>query len=194
MPLSLEIQALFASAIIREYQGYGLNLVAQERRGGVFSGLAIREFNNLYDLDDAAALIWVPEPVFANIVNSERQAGRNMDLSTSTGWIYFPGSSNMQGAVGIGLRMAARLAAGQAVTLTALTAPHLNAAFKATPPEYCTWPLRTALWIATHYVLWTKQPLMIRLSHRNRARLSHLRAKSVGEYFASKPRLGDLVA
>lgn len=187
MPLSLQVHSLFAGAIIREFQGYGLDVIAQEHRSGPYSGPAAREFNNLYDLDAAAAIIWVPEPVFANIVNAERLTGRNMDLCGSTGWIYFPGSSNMQATLGIGRRMADRLATGQIVTLTALTAPHLKAVFKAAPPMYCTWALRTMLRIATRYVLWTKRPLMIALRHRSRARLWHLRSKRVGKYFAAKP-------
>ncbi|MDO8981688.1 MAG: hypothetical protein Q7V17_20930 [Afipia sp.] len=190
MPLSLQIQALFAIEIIKEFRGYGLNLVAQERRTGAYNGAAAREFHSLYNLDEAAAIIWVSEPLFANIVNTERLAGRNMDLCPATGWIYFPGAPNVQDTGTTGSMMAARLRAGQAVTLTAMTAPHLNAAFKAVPPAYCTWPLRTALWIGTHYVLWTKRPLMIELRHRNRAQLWHLRGKSVAAYFASRPCLG----
>ena len=97
MPLSLQIQALFAIEIIKEFRGYGLNLVAQERRTGAYNGAAAREFHSLYNLDEAAAIIWVSEPLFANIVNTERLAGRNMDLCPPTGWIYFPGAPNVQG-------------------------------------------------------------------------------------------------
>jgi len=189
MPLSLQIQALFATEIIREFQGYGLNIVAQEHRTGMYSGAAVREFYKHNDLENAAAFIWVSEPLFANIVNTERLAGRDMDISPLTGWIYFPGSSEVQDANAIGPMIAARLRAGKAVTLTALTARHLNATFKATPPVYCTWPLRMALWTQIRYTLWTNRALMIELRHRDRAQLWHLRCKSVAAYFAARPRL-----
>jgi hypothetical protein len=130
MPLSLQAHALFAMEIIKEFQGYGLNVVAQEHWTGRYSGAATREFYKHNDLDNAAAFIWVSEPLFANIVNTERLAGRDMDISPPTGWIYFPGSSDVQGAGAIGPMIAARLGTGKAVTLTALTARHLNATFK----------------------------------------------------------------
>jgi hypothetical protein len=180
---------MFAMEIIREFQGYGLNVVAQEHRTGRYSAAAADEFHRHHNLDSAAAFIWVSEPLFASVVNAERLAGRDMDLSPLAGWIYFPASSNVQRTVTVGLRMAARLKAGQAVTLTCLTAPYLNAAFKTMPPVYCTWPLRTALWIGIQYVLWTKRPLMIELRHRNRALLWHLRGKSVMAYFGRRPRM-----
>ena len=189
MPLSLRIHALLAMEIIREFQGYGLSVVAKEHRTGRYIAAAADEFHGLLDLDSAAAFVWVSEPLFANIVNAERLAGRDMDLCPLTGWVYFPASSNVQRTMAIGPRMAARLKAGQAVTLTDLTATHLNAAKKAMPPVYCTWPLRTALWVGIHYVLWTKRPLMIELHHRNRALLWHLRGKSVMAYFGRRPRM-----
>jgi hypothetical protein len=187
MPLSLQIHALYAEEIIREFQEYGLNVIAQEYRTGTYSGAAAREFHKRHDLDNAVAFIWVSEPWFANMVNTDRLAGRDMDISFLSGWIYFPGSSEVRDAGPIGPMIAERLRSGKAVTLTALTARHLNASFKAAPPVYCTWPLRMALWTQIRYALWTNRALMIQLRHRDRAQIWHLLCKSVAAYFARRP-------
>jgi hypothetical protein len=188
MPLSIRIQALYTTEIITEFQGYGLNVIAQEHRTGAYSFDAARKFNERYNLESADACIWTSESLFAYLINEELLAGHNMDWCLPAGWIYFRRISDVP-AADIGSLMAARLRGGKAVTLTALTASYLNTTFKAAPPLYCARPLRMALWTLVRFVLWTKRPLMIELRHRHRAQLWHLRIKSVAAYFAARPRL-----
>ncbi|WP_174243147.1 hypothetical protein [Beijerinckia sp. L45] len=128
-----------ALSIINEFGSYGFMVIGQlyvygERKSYPIKN--IKEFNRIHHLEGALAFVYLSKSGFEREVIKRLADGHDMTLACNVGWIEFGGGNPVPMRAELGRRMSDRLASGEFVTLTPKTAPALELAWSAAPPNY----------------------------------------------------------
>lgn len=178
-----------ALEVIREFQCYGWEVIGRRRPNYTvteeFSPGALAELQEQSAIPREAPCIWLSRTIFEREVKKLSSAGHPQAHLFLQSWlIRFDG--NPSGSEPLGTKLAQRLKAGEAVTLTPLTAAALAAAWSAEPPAYYS----SLLWAVVWCRLWTVRLLRrqvrihVRPENDSRAGIWNLTAIPVRRLFA----------